>query len=146
MPVTYEQAKDEVFGVVNAGVQAANAIVGYDIEVRWPGNPEPSLPPQDEIWARVSTKTVMESQRSLANFEGKRRYEAHCLLYVQVFCPRSVVGILESGIKVAQAIRSELRSWQGNVIFRNEQICELDTTEEHYPINVVAEFVFDTVE
>jgi hypothetical protein len=147
--IGYVDATDEMFGIIY-GVLADNqwnAKFGYNIDVRWPGTPKAAKPDPSRLWARVSKQVVKETQTSLANVSGERNFTTIGLLFVQLFCPRNQPQSLDNGRLVAVAIEAAFRnqSPSGEIWFLNEAIRELAETDESYPITVVTEFQYDTL-
>lgn len=145
-PITYADAIDTIFGMVNAAWQSAVGIVGYAPQIRWQGQEQPAKPPVDKIWARVSQQIVTDNQAALAGGNGKRLYHAKGLLYIQLFCPRNA-GDLTIARIFAQYVREVFRteSPDGNIWFTNQRIVELAPTPLAYPINVSCNFEYDNL-
>lgn len=158
MPVTLDNALDEMYGMIKTVVDAESAaIVGYVPEIRWPGAAKASKPDNTKIWLRVTNKIVVDEQRSLAdgNGTGTKRYTAIGFLIVQIFAPRTkfaAVGtssnMLIVGKSLGIAIRDKFRhpSPSGAIWFRDQKVDELSETPEYYPHNVTVTFQFDTIE
>lgn len=144
--ITYTDAVDTLFGIVNAVWQGAVAIVGYTPLVRWQGQEQPGKPPVDKIWARVSQQIVTDQQASLASNTGKRLYHATGLLYIQIFAPRTDAD-LTIARQFAQYVREVFRteSPDGNIWFTNQRIVELAPTPLAYPITVSCNYQYDNL-
>jgi len=148
MTTTYVEAIDQIFSLFNsAWVANSSAIAGYVPEVRWPGVEETGTPDASKFWARVSQQTVLEEQATLSDNNGKRRYTADGLIFVQLFCPKSDVEAMDKGRKLAVIARNSFRgkTTSGKVWFRNARINELAPEESAYRFNVVAEYEYDEV-
>lgn len=147
MPITYSNAIDEMFGIVNSAVPDITALLTYAADIRWPGTPKRSLPDSSKVWMRVSFQTVDDKQKSLANAKGSRLYRATGLLYIQIFCPRNLANSSVVGRKLGELIRDKFRhaSPSGAIEFQNQQVRELPATEQNYPFNVVCTCIFDSV-
>jgi hypothetical protein len=143
--ITYSDAIDTLFGIVNAAWAGALSIVGYTPEIRWQGREVPNKPPINKIWARVSSQIVTDTQASLADKNSKRIYHAKGLLYIQLFCPRT--DDLTIPRLFAQYIREAFRSESsdGNIWFTNPRIVEQPPTKAHYPIVVSTNFEYDNI-
>jgi hypothetical protein len=149
MPITYNNARDEMFGIIKAAWSGSTDVVGYEPDIRWQGAPQGSAPDMDKYWARVSIQIVTDKQETLASDSlGKRLYKATGLIYFQLFCPRNVANPTINGITLAELIRGAFRkaSPSGSIFFYNQAIRELPPTDENYPINVVATFEYDTIQ
>lgn len=145
---TYSDAVDEMFGMINSIWNANSSIIaGYVPEIHWPGKPEPTSVPMDQVWARVSVQLVSDKQSSLANSNGVRRYHAIGLLYFQIFCPRTAASTLDIGRALANLIRLAFlkESPSGSIWFIDAVIRELPSTTENYPINIVVTFQYDSL-
>jgi hypothetical protein len=146
---TYDAVVDEMFGIINDAWKAdSTAVAGYIPEIRWKGAPKADPAPMDKYWARVSSQLVTDAQSSLSSFNGTKRYRATGLLYFQLFCPRTLPDRESVGRKLAMLIHSAFRkpSISGAIEFRNNVIRELPESEDYYPINVVVNFEFDSVQ
>lgn len=145
--MTYQDAKDELFGIVRSVLisTAITTLFGYEIDTRYSGVPG-EKPDQSRLWARVSAQLVTDGQTALANNNGVKLYEAVGLLYVQLFAPRNIPGGEDKAEQLAEAIRSEFRkaSPSGLIWFRNQKIVDLPETLESYPKNVVTTFSYKT--
>jgi len=147
MSMTYIEAVDELFGMLLDVVHTESAaIIGYEPEIRWPGEAAGIKPPKERYWSRASEQIVTDGQVSLANAQGIKVYEATGLCYLQIFCPRNLDGSLDKGRLFAQAVRNKFRrgSPSGEIWFRNQRIVKQPETAEAYPLNVVIEFSFKT--
>lgn len=145
---TYVEAIDQMFSLFyDAWLSQTTSIVGYVPEVRWHGVEKPGTPDASKYWARVSQQTVTEEQTTIADSNGKRRYTASGLLFVQIFCPKSEVTAMENGRNLAMIARNSIRgkTTSGKVWFRNARINELDPEESAYRFNVVAEYEYDEI-
>lgn len=148
MTTTYVEAIDQMFSLFNSAWNAeTTAIVGYVPEVRWPGVEEPGTPDASKYWARVSQQTVIEEQTTIGDSNGKRRYTASGLIFVQIFCPKSEAAAMENGRNLAVIARNSFRgkTTSGKVWFRNARINELAPEESAYRFNVVAEYEYDEI-
>jgi hypothetical protein len=149
MSLLYSDALDELFGMVEAVFvdPTIMALVGT-LDVRWQGVGTSAVPDRSKMWARVSTQTVTDNQVSLAANANKNLYEATGLLYVQLFCPRNLAASMENGRAVALAMRDAFRkqSPSGQIWFRNQKILELAETVDFYPINVVVQYSYKTIQ
>jgi len=144
----YNEAIDQMFSLFYAAWLAqTTAIIGYVPEVRWPGVEEPGTPDASKFWLRVSQQTVIEEQTTLADSNGKRRYTASGLMFVQLFCPKSEAAAMENGRKLAVVARNAFRGkvTSGKVWFRKVRINELAPEESAYRFNVVAEYEYDEI-
>jgi len=148
MTTTYVEAIDEMFSLFNdAWLGQSAAVVSHVPVVRWPGVEEPGTPDAAKFWARVSQQTVLEEQSTISDDNGKRRYTASGLIFVQLFCPKSEPAAMENGRKLAVIARNSFRgkTTSGKVWFRNARINELAPEESAYRFNVVAEYEYDEV-
>lgn len=149
MTTNYSGATDEICGAFWQAWNAAetSSLVGYVPDVRWPLVEEPETPDASKYWARLSIQTVFEEQTALAGNDGKRRYTASGLVFVQIFCPKSVSNSGEIGRKLAEIARNAYRGKDtpNKVWFRNVRINELSPENLFYRFNVVAEFEYDEI-
>lgn len=148
--IGYIDATDEMFGII-FGVLSSSTVhdlLSYDMDIRWPGKPVATKPDPTKLWARVSKQIVTDSQSSLANDGQQREFDATGLLYVQLFCPKNQPASLENGRTVAVALQQAFRkqSPSDEIWFRNQAIRELPETDENYPINVITEFQYTSLD
>lgn len=147
MTTTFSGATDEICGAFWQTWNAAetSSLVGYVPDVRWPLVEESAEPDSSKYWARLSIQTVFEEQTALAGNDGKRRYTASGLVFVQIFCPKSISNSGEVGRKLAEIARNAYRgkTTPNKVWFRNVRINELSPENLFYRFNVVAEFEYD---
>jgi len=144
--MTYEQAKDELFGIVNTAIKAA--IVANVIErigVHYPGMNGATEPPNDGYWCRVFYTTIRDNQASLAKLNGISRYQALGQLVIQIYSPISVPGSLSGGNLLAESVRTAYRapSPSGVMSFSNQLVRELGNTKMHYLTTVMVECTYD---
>lgn len=147
MTTTRADAIDEILGRVYSALAATVSIVGYEIEMRWPGI-ETATPDSSKYWGRASYTTVSEEQDSLSvavGEAGKRRFTTTGLAFVQLFCPQSSDESQERGNKLAVLFRNSFRSatGSGKVTFRNARVQELPPENGAIRFNVVAEYEYD---
>lgn len=152
MSITYDQALDEIYGIAKAVFDDSQwpTLFGYTLDIRYQGVPKASKPDMQKLWVRVSSQIVGDGQASLTNVQGARMYEAHGLLFIQLFCPRNVGGSLDKGMKLAMALQNAFRkpSPSNEIWFEGtpgQVIRVLPETEESYPVNVVVAFRYQTL-
>lgn len=144
----YVSAVDQMFALFNvAFLASAPAVVGYVPDIRWQGINEGTKPDAAKYWCRVSQQTVIEEQTTLAGSDGKKRYTASGLVFVQLFCPIADVEASPKGRLLAVIARNAFRgkTTSGKVWFRNVRINELSNEESAVRFNVVAEYEYDEI-
>lgn len=148
MPTTLISAVDELFSIVKTVVDASGSYIGYVPEIRWPGAPVGPKPAKEKLWLRVSKRTITDGQSSLAGASNSRFFEEIGLVFVQLFCPRNVAASLDNGRMLAVAIQLAFRdhSPSGEIWFRGQRIVELPEEAEFYPINVIVQYTFKTLQ
>jgi hypothetical protein len=148
---TYSQAIDDMFTLFRMAWNAGAAVVvGSVPAIRWEGVQEPSIPPVDAYWCRVSTQQVAEPQSSFKTGiapDANRRYTAIGVLFVQIFCPMSEAQAMEKGRLLAELARNAFRGKEtaNQVWFRNVRIQRLAPEQNYYRFNVVAEYTYDDI-
>jgi len=122
----------------------AAAIAGY-IPVVLYGGVVGVVPPADQVWARVSSSTVLTDQAALSDAGGRRRDETSGIITVQIFVPLALDdGDLLSRRLATLAKKAFLRrSLSGTVWFRRSRVRDLEPDGTHHRRNVVAEFEYD---
>lgn len=107
---------------------------------------------KSSVWARFRIQHYDAGQSSLANVNGKRRYERSGNIIVQVFVPQAsgVIIAYQYAEKVINAY--EGREAPGGAWFRNVRPVEIGNAEElegetnsglWYQINVFADFEYE---
>lgn len=149
--IGYLDATDEMYGVIKSVLLDDTRwplLLGYTMDVRWPGDALGTKPDMTRLWARVSKQVVKDSQSALANANGQRVFETIGLLYVQLFCPRNQPATLQNGSNIAVAMQAAFReqSPSGEIWFLNQAIREMPETPENYPITVVTEFRYKVLD
>jgi hypothetical protein len=148
--MTYNEAKDELFGMANSAILAnASLLNGASFDMRWPGVSKPGLPaPTNGFYGRVFLSTINDRQSSLAKLNGQSRYEAHLQLLIQVYSPISVAGASQNGNMFAEAIRAAYRqqSPSGLLSFTNQQVREVGNNDTHYITNVIVTCTYDNIQ
>jgi hypothetical protein len=140
---TYEQAKDEMFGLVLA--QALLTAPGIHIE--WQGKPGNAAPPQDAEWLRVSLRHGDSGQASLSCEHGKRRWRREGVLSVQCFAPLEAGG-LKRAMELACAFRDAIQASKGTasgVWFRGPDAREIGPDRNWFNANASARCTYDEV-
>jgi len=144
--MTYADAKDELFGIVNTAIKAAIASrIIERIKVHYPGMNGATEPPNDGYWCRVFYTTIRDNQASLAKLNGISRYEALGQLVIQIYSPISAPGSLDNGNLLAESVRDAYRlpSPSGVMSFTNQLVRELGNTKSHYLTTVMVECTYD---
>lgn len=142
--IVFDAVNDEInLFFYNAWKLNTPAIVGYIPEVRWQNVQYVGIPDSTKFWARLTKNTVLEAQHTLS--PGFKKWTAQGLIFVQLFCPKSVSLSFELGQQLAVVARDAFRgkSTDGCIWFRNSTITELDAEELYYRLNVVSEFTYD---
>lgn len=144
----YQTSTDEMLTLVTAAVAAgAVAIVGYVPEVRFQGvEANPSQPPNNRYWFRMSRQTVREGQATLgaAEVSGGRLYETDGILFLQCFGPLNNADVWFKLQQLAELVKDAVRGKKtaSGVWFRNERINEIGSDGRFQQINVIAEFQY----
>jgi len=147
----YPQAADEINAVAYQAIKTgAAAIVGYVPDVRFANIEKPGTPDGSKFWLRVSMQTVDEAQTTLANQvtgPDKKRFTANGLIFVQIFCPKSVSNSDQLGKQLAELVKNAYRgkSTSGCVWFSHTRIQEKPPEAQFWNYNVVSEFEYDTI-
>jgi hypothetical protein len=150
VPTNYAAAIKELFSIVNSvWVSQVTPLLAYQPQLRWQGVSEPTNAPTNQYWARVSTQNVSDTQATLSDYQGRRRYTSVGLLYVQLFCPKAngASNSVDLGRTMADLLRNAFRrpSPSGTIFFTNQRIVELAPTPDTYPINIIIRYQYDIV-
>jgi hypothetical protein len=93
---------------------AALGIVGA--ELRYSGDTSglnKTTPADDKYWARITRTVVDERQETLRNGASQRRFVSNGLIFVQLFCPVTESTAQDNMDKIAELIRNDFRTYQG---------------------------------
>lgn len=149
MPIQYDDAIDEMKSQFWLAWSAdTTAIVGYVPETRWQNNEKPDKPDNAKFWVRVSVLNAGEAQSTLSNCvgePGKKRYTSAGLVYIQLFCPKTVVNADKLGQQLSKVARNAYRGKKtaGGIWFRNVRIIPVNAEELFYRFNIIAEYEYD---
>jgi hypothetical protein len=149
MSTTFLAARDELFGMVKTVLDtAASGPIGYALDVRYIGLAQAAKPDMKKLWARVSHQVVTDGQAALADVNSQKLFEAHGLLYVQLFCPRNIGGMYDKTMQLALNLQTAFRaqSPSGEVWFRDQIVRPLTETDENYPIQFSSAFNYQTLQ
>ena len=140
MSITLNEARDEMFGILQAMWIAPT----FDpANLRWSdvAGDTPSLP---VLWARGTIRHATGGQASLSGpVNGCVKFERKGTLFVQVFSP--VGNGLTAAYDAAQLVANAYEKPPGGltVWFRNVRINEIGTRGDFEQINVLADFIYD---
>jgi hypothetical protein len=95
---------------------ASLAVLGFQGELRYAGDTSganSANPADDKYWARISRRIVDERQETLRNGLLQRRFVTDGLVFVQLFCPVTDSKAQDNMDKMAELIRNDFRTYQG---------------------------------
>ena len=108
MILTYSEARDEIFGLVNDTWCAhTGAIFGGSRELRFPDVEHRDIPAQGKAWGYCEMLITDTRQIGLRN-DATRRYETTGVLTLDVYVPRSEIGSAESALRMGHTVRRVL--------------------------------------
>lgn len=146
MTTTYKAARNTIQSLFWTAWQAnAPALTGGSVpEVRWQGKEEPSLPPSDASWARVTVRHTGGQQATLGG-PSLRRWRREGLITIQVFTPISDGEGLNLGLDLAKiaADAYEGQDGDGGIWFRNVRVSEIGPDGPWFQHNMLAAFEYD---
>lgn len=138
MTATFQVAKDEILGLFKTawdttGYEAIYENVGDDP----PGSADP--------WARATLRHFAGGQASLANDNGRRRWEREGNIVIQIFVPAG--DGLSEAYDLAKIVADayEGAATASQVWFRNVRIQEVGPDKSWFQVNVIADFTYDEV-
>lgn len=145
MTATYDQAKDDMFGLM----RDALAVVAAGIHIEWQGKPGNTPPPQDAEWVRVSIQHFPTGSRQAAFScdASKRRWRREGTLDAQCFAPEKAGG-LKRAMAIATALRDAVQTSRGtqhDVWFREPVAYEVGPDKNWFNANASARFTYDEV-
>lgn len=148
MTATYEQARNEMFALV----QAARDAELTGVHTEWQGKPPKdnnAPPPQGSEWIRVSVQHDSRGSRqaSLACHSGRRRWRRTGSLYVQCFAPIQSGGLARA-MQMACVFRDAVQAstgTPGGVWFRDPTASEGEVEKNWECAIASARFTYDEV-
>jgi len=145
--ITYLEAQDELYGMVNAAMAAAAPTVGltYTPALYFPDT-EVVPPNIDVLYAEASFVVVTAEQASLGSIRGVSMYEETGLLAVQVYSPKANPENLRIAQQIGEAIRTVFRgrSTSGAIWFRRQKLTPVAGNTTKNQVNVVATCIYKT--
>ena len=141
MPLTMQQARDEVGAKVKAAVDAVVGLVAIWDDTK--ASPPSGDDADPQPWVRVLIRHVDGFQSSLVGEAGNRRFTRLGLLTMQLFTPFG--GGLAENDSIASALRAAVEgvSTPNGVWFRNARVAEVGQDGPWFQTNVLAEFEYD---
>lgn len=142
----YNDAIDEIISVFMTGWLANSfPIVGYVPEIRTRYKEE-LLPDATRYWGRITLQTVDERQSAFENSSPNTKHTTTGLVFIQLFCPRTLDNGLTNLSKLATVAKNTFRNNQtpGGIWFKNARINELPDEQNWCRLNVIAEYQYDT--
>lgn len=150
MPLSREEAIDLMFARFRTAWNAqAAAIVGYVPDVQYQGINAFAKPNTARYFARVSQRTVLESQSTLSTqcgLPGQKRFTTDGLLFVQIFGPTTDKKASLLAPRLARIARNAYRSNVpgDSILYRKARIQDgLEPEAEFVRFNVVTEYQYD---
>ena len=151
MTVNPQTARKEMLALfANPWTTAANAIIGYNPEIRYQGLEKPGLPGADKYWGRLSTQesdTMHKGHRLADPGVSDVVYDTLGVITFQLFAPMNSPTSWEKGELLNQAARRIFMasSTASGVWFRRPRVRALDNDGTWYRWNVSADYQFSQV-
>ena len=144
--INYPDAVDELRNLFNVNFQTLpTSILSYVPDIHWEGVELSSDIDTSKFWIRFSERSSGTNQSSLRNDGLVKRYRNRGFVFVQVFCPVSVEGSMNTGRRIADFVKKIFQghSISGNIWFRETRVQTLDPENLWYRFNVIAEYQHD---
>lgn len=143
MSVTYTQARDLIFGAVDAAWTANMAtIFGGERELRFASIEQRDPPANDKAWGYCDALITDTRQIGLRN-DATRRYKTVGVLTVDVYAPRQEVNAAIAALDMGNAIKKSLEKPHHNGIwFRHVTAHPSRNTAGFAVVRVVADFIY----
>lgn len=141
MPVTIEQARNQIYGVLQDALEAS---AFDDLKVLYDDTDTP--PPVDvrTPWARANIRHADGNASSLGGATGKKRYTRIGLVIIQLFTPVGN-GMSSSDALVGIVLNAyEQGSAADGVWFRKARPVDIGRNDGWTQTNVMAEFEYDS--
>lgn len=146
--ITQQQAKDELYGVINATfavvIGALTPVPEFTPKIIWEGREVPS-PEAPFIYATPYFECLSNQQRTLRNVNGKRFFERIGLLSVQIYAPKSDAVALQTAQTIGAALEIALSkaSPSGDIWFRDAHASVAKGTATQNQVNVITSCTFN---
>lgn len=132
-------ARDELTGLVRTALEAEGVVMRYE-------DRENDPPKTTTVnWARVTVRHNVRSQGSLSNEQGKRRFTSVGTLTTQIF---AISGTgLSSADELSMVLLEALdgKRTASGVWLRNARMNEVGPSGHWFQVNVLADFMYDTL-
>ena len=148
MSATLSVARDEVIGLIYDAWMAAPLTQGLELLFQdVPGEPPVTQDANENptAWGRVSMLHTGGGQASLANHQGRRRYNRRGFVAVSIFTPSGTGLSMSDDIAMIVLNALEGVSTQSGVWFRHARLSEVGASGAWYQMNVLADFNYDEV-
>ena len=152
MTTTQTNARNEINAhFYDAWKAFTPSIIGYIPPVEWQGAQPLKAPDKAKHWAHLSQQIVIDRQETLSvctGEPGKKRFNTQGLIFVQLFCPKSLVNSFAKGGELCEVIKTAFRgktTTPSKIWFRNARYTPLEPEDLYYRYNFVAEFEFDEI-
>ena len=146
-----KELKDEVLTVFKAAWDTTNG--GNPYQVKYPGIANSALPPENptptEPWAMVTLPGSTNTQSTLANYQGKKRFEFSGPLIISIFAPMGEDGTDPDGLvrELAQLVWEAYagKNTDKQVWFRDATVNIIGESGNFYQANVSIDFTYDQI-
>ena len=137
MSATYQQAVDDMFGLVRTAWNS-------DSTIDWEAVPG-EVPFTDVPWIRPTIRHTPGGQASLADGTRKRRWRRNGILWIQLFVPSG--SGLSKAYELAKILTDAIEgtSTEHCVWFRNTRINEIGRSGAFNQLNVLTDFTYDEI-
>ncbi len=145
---TLTAARDEVIGLVYEAWKADPLTQDLTLVFQDAANDIPQTSDGDNnpsAWGRVAMLHTGGGQASLANHQGKRRYNRRGFVQVSIYTPRDTGLSMSDGIAMIVLNALEGVDTPSGVWFRHVRISEVGVDGAWYQLNVLADFNYDEV-
>lgn len=144
--INYPDAVDEMRLHFSSNFESLPAsILDHIPEIEWDGSENPDAKNTGEFWVRFSEQQSSSTQSSFGSNEFGKRYRNKGLIFIQIFCPKSVSMSKDTGRKIANYVKKLFQGHtdSGNVWFRDSEVRTLESEDVWYRFNVVAKYTHE---
>jgi hypothetical protein len=139
------EARDNMFQLVIDAIPAINALLAYDVDVRWQNVHNSNKLPVDKLWLRVLKQELNEERKYVSTADNKNRVYTHNgILSVEIFGPIGLQTSWDLMQSCGQLVRNKFRvSSNSGIKFTNVRIVEVPNDNIWYKLNVIIDYEYD---
>jgi hypothetical protein len=139
------EARDNMFQMVNDILPTINALLTYNIDVRWQNVANSNKLPVDKLWLRVLKQELNEDRKYVSTADNTNRVYTHTgILSIEIFGPIGSQTSWDLMQSCGQLLRNKFRVPSSiGIKFNNVRIVEVPNDSIWYKLNVIINYEYD---